>query len=99
LEDFSRGADTLVANVWDHQANMSETLRAGFCGTLDAAALARAAGVRRLVLAHQGSRLALPGSRERAIAEIAMVFRGEIVFGEEGMRLVLDLEKPLEDRF
>jgi ribonuclease BN (tRNA processing enzyme) len=90
LEEFVRGAPTLVVNVWDHQDAMSATLRAGFCGTLDAAALAHAAGARRLVVAHQGPGLAGGGRRERALREMAAVFRGEIVFGEEFMALDLN---------
>jgi len=89
LEAFAAGADTLVVNVWDHQANMSETLLSGFCGTLDSAELARAAGALRLIVAHQGPRLARPGDRERAVADMAAVFSGEIVFGEEGMEIDL----------
>jgi ribonuclease BN (tRNA processing enzyme) len=98
LERFASGADTLVVNVWDHQEHMSETLAQGFCGTRDAAGLARAAGARRLVVAHQGPRLAQPGSRERAIADMAAVFGGEIIFGEESMRVDLDPEKPMTRR-
>ncbi len=89
VAELARGAQTLVVNVWDHQQNMSATLRAGFCGTLDAAAMARDAGAGRLVVAHQGPNLARPGSPERAVADMAGIFGGEIVFGEELMSLDL----------
>jgi ribonuclease Z len=90
LEAFARGAGTLVVNVWDHQMNMSETLLSGFCGTLDAAQLGRAAGARRLIVTHQSPHLALPGSRERAISDMVTIFSGEIVFGEESMQIDLN---------
>lgn len=90
LVDFARGADTIVVNVWDHQTNMSVTLLSGFCGTLDAADLARSAGAKRLILAHQGPNITRPGSMERAIADMALVFSGELVFGEEFMQVDLE---------
>jgi len=89
MTQLAEGVDTLVVNVWDHQANMSAAIAAGFCGTLDAAEMAAAAGVRRLVIAHQTPGLALAGSREKAIADMAAVFKGEIIFGEEFMCLDL----------
>ncbi len=90
LETLARGADTLVVNVWDHQENLSSAFFSGFCGTLDAARMAAGAGVHRLVIAHQTIGLARPKSREKALAEIASIFKGEIVFGEELMELDLD---------
>jgi ribonuclease BN (tRNA processing enzyme) len=89
IEKLAEGADTLIVNVWDHQENMSAALTSGFCGTLDAAQMAAAAGVSRLLITHQGPNLCRPGSREKAIADMAAVFRGEIVFGEEFMVLEL----------
>lgn len=90
LDTLAQGADTLVVNVWDHQGNMSPAFTSGFCGTLDAAGMAAAAGARRLVVAHQTAGLARPGSREKAMAEMASIFEGEIVFGEEFMELGLE---------
>lgn len=54
VEKLARDATALVVNVWDHQDDMSSTLLSGFCGTLDAAEMAAAAGVKRLVITHQG---------------------------------------------
>jgi ribonuclease BN (tRNA processing enzyme) len=61
----------------------------GMGGTLDAANLAREAGAKRLVLSHTGAQLSQPGSREKSIADIARVYAGDIVFGEELMSLDL----------
>lgn len=90
VEELAQDVTTLVVNVWDHQDNMSPTLLSGFCGTIDAAKMARNTGARRLVITHQGPNLTGPGSRERAIADMAAHYKGEIIFGEELMTLELD---------
>jgi ribonuclease Z len=84
---LAKEAAALVVNVWDHQENMSKALASGFCGTLDAAEMAAAAGVDSLVVTHQGPNLSRPGSREKAIADMAGIFKGRIVYGEEFMTL------------
>lgn len=87
--NLAKGAAALVVNVWDHQENMSDSLTSGFCGTLDAAEMAAAAGADSLVVTHQGPNLSRPGSREKAIADMAAVYKGAIFFGEEFMTLEL----------
>ncbi len=88
--ELARGADVLVVNCWDHQRTMDENGEApGQTGTLDAARMAQESGVGKLVLTHTGPRLCEPGSRERGIGDIASIYRGEIIFGEELMRLPL----------
>ena len=89
LEKFAQDVDTLVVNVWDHQEAMSPTIISGFCGTLDAAEMAAAAGVQRLVITHQGPNLSRPGSREKAVADMAAIFKGELIFGEEFLTIDL----------
>jgi ribonuclease BN (tRNA processing enzyme) len=54
-------------------------------GTLEAARFAQQTAVKRLVLTHIHRPLDQPGSKERAIADVARLFRGEIIFGEEMM--------------
>jgi len=90
IETLATGAATLVVNVWDHQENMSSTMTSGFCGTLDAAEMAAVAGVQRLVITHQGPNLCRLGSREKAIADMASIFKGELIFGEEFMTVGLN---------
>ena len=87
VTNLAQNADALVVNVWDHQENMSNSLTSGFCGTLDAAEMAADANVDCLVITHQGPNLCRPGSREKAIADMAAVYKGKIVFGEEFMTL------------
>ena len=87
---LARGADVLIANCWDHQDTMEENGEApGQTGTLDAAKLAEKSGAKKLILAHTGPHLAAPGSRERGIGDIARIYGGEIIFGEELMSLEL----------
>ncbi len=59
------------------------------CGTLDAAEMAAVARVQRLVITHQGPNLSRPGSREKAVADMAAIFKGELIFGEEFLTLDL----------
>ena len=61
----------------------------GQTGARDAADMAREAGAKKLILTHTGPRLAASGGRERGIAEIARHYDGEIIFGEELMRVDL----------
>jgi hypothetical protein len=61
--------------------------KGGIAGTLDAARLGQEAGAKRLIVAHSLPSLTRPGSRERGIADMARVFGGEIIFGEELMVL------------
>ena len=87
--ELSKGARTIIVNCWDHQEAMDAAIIEIIAGTLVAAKLARDAGAKTLILAHQGSNLCRPGSREKAIADISKVFRGEIIFSKELMTIDL----------
>ncbi len=88
--ELAHGADVLVVNCWDHQETMKENGEApGQTGTLDAANMALESGARKLILTHTGPALSRPGSREKGIADIASIYQGEIIFGEELMGLDL----------
>jgi hypothetical protein len=58
-------------------------------GHLDAAQTAHDAGVRTLVLVHITSQLETPGVRERVLHEVAQVFDGQIIFGEDQLTVPL----------
>jgi ribonuclease Z len=58
-------------------------------GSLAAAKMAEAAGVRKLVLVHQSHTLDAPGQTERALADIASAYSGEVVWGRELMSVDL----------
>ncbi len=90
LADFAKGTTVFVANCWNHQQTMDEDGEApGQTGTLDAAKFARDSCATSLVLSHLGPALCLPGAQARATREIAAIYKGEIVFGAEGMVLNL----------
>ncbi|MEJ2164594.1 MAG: MBL fold metallo-hydrolase [Desulfobacterales bacterium] len=84
---LAEDADTLLTHCWDHQKSMQKNEAAMIGGTLAAAKLAQKAGVRTLILAHQGSNLDRPGSREKAVTDISRIFEGEIIFAEESLIL------------
>ena len=85
---LARGADTLVVTCWDHQ-EVQDRAPASVGGTTNAARLAQAAGVKRLIISHTYYPLTRPGSKERGIVDIGRIYDGEIVFGEELMTLEL----------
>jgi ribonuclease BN (tRNA processing enzyme) len=86
VRDLARGADTLLCLCWDDQATLEANGPVdGTCGTEDAASLAKAAGVRRLVVVHTGPSFDRPGATERAIADMARIYDGEIVWAQELM--------------
>jgi ribonuclease BN (tRNA processing enzyme) len=89
VEELAQGDDTLVVTCANHQ-EVQDSGPSSIFGTLDAARLARDAGVKRLVLAHTFPPLERLGSKERAISDVARIFEGEIIFGEELM--ILDLK-------
>ena len=68
--------------------------RAGTSGHLEAAHTAAAAGARCLVASHIYNQFDLPGVRERVIAEMARIYDGVIVFGEDLMELSADPKTP-----
>jgi ribonuclease BN (tRNA processing enzyme) len=90
IPDLIRGVDALVIGCGQHRGmDIPAALATASTGTADAAAYAREAAVKTLVLTHMQNNLAGPGSRERVIAEVAEGYGGTIVFADELM--VLDL--------
>lgn len=63
-------------------------------GHLEAAKAARDANVSTLVLSHFTEQLDVPGIRERLIAEVMKVFKGNVIWGEDLMQLDLLPPKP-----
>lgn len=87
--ELAKGADTLLIHCWDHQETMRENEASMITGTIEAAEFAREAGVKRMIIAHQGPNLDRPGSKEKAIADMVSIFDGQIIFSEEGF--IIDL--------
>ncbi|NIA10843.1 MAG: MBL fold metallo-hydrolase [Nitrospiraceae bacterium] len=96
VSELARGVDVFVAHCWDHQQTMDRNGEApGQTGTLNAARFAEDAGAKTLLLTHTSANICKPGSREKAIGDIAAVYKGEIIFGEEQMILDLWGKQPL----
>ncbi|MFB3893618.1 MAG: MBL fold metallo-hydrolase [Phycisphaerae bacterium] len=90
LAKLAAGCDVLVANTWDTQEAMDSNGEGpGQTGTLDAAKMAVAAGAKMLVMTHTGPRLCGQQVRQKEIAQMAEVFNGRIIFGEELMAIQL----------
>jgi ribonuclease Z len=86
---LAKGADVLVFACVHIQSDIDGSPEGEYmCGTTGAGKLAQEAGAKKLVIVHNSS-IGARGRAERAIAEIASVYDGEIVFGEEVM------EEPL----
>jgi len=89
VTELAADADALLIHCWDHQASMKKNEAGMITGTTAAAEMAQQAGVKKMILAHQGPNLDRPGSKEKAIADISKIFDGQIIFGEESMILEL----------
>jgi ribonuclease Z len=88
--DLAHSTDVLVANCWDHSDIMRKNGEIlALAGTVEVAKMAQEAGAKKLVVTHIGPNLAKAGSREKGIAEIGEIYKGEVFFGEELTRLQL----------
>jgi ribonuclease Z len=56
-------------------------------GHLELARLAQAANVRSVVISHVTEQIDQPGVRERLVREMADIYRGNIIFGEDLMEI------------
>ena len=84
VEALAKGADVLLCMCWGDQDIVDASGEsAAVCGTVDAARMAQAAGVAKLVLIHVGRELDQTAAREKAIGDIEQVFDGDLVFSEE----------------
>jgi ribonuclease Z len=68
----------------------------GSAGHLEVARTAREGGVRNLVLTHIPAQMDRPGVREYVIAEVAEIFKGNIVFGEDLMEIPVSDPLPVK---
>jgi ribonuclease Z len=92
LDGLAHGADFLVICCWNHQDLMNRNFKEDvkvIMGTQHAAEMAQECGVKKLIISHFSSNLAKPGSREKAITDIAHIYRGKVIFAEELMSLKL----------
>ena len=89
VAELAKGADVMVIVCVGLQAEIDGSPEAEYmCGTTGAGEMAQAAGVRKLVLVHNTG-IGEHGPMERAIADVASVYDGEIIMGEELMEVPL----------
>ena len=90
LVELAQGCDVLIH--MNHHFSGSEPSAAyrAACGNhIDNATIARRAGVKTLVLTHLLAQIDRPGLRERIVHEIQREFTGQVIWGEDLMRLTL----------
>lgn len=99
IEALAEGADVLI-----HMCNyvsgtaLNDGMRAGSSGHMDIAELAARRNVKTLVATHFTPQMEPPGVKEMMLGQMAEVFKGRIVWGEDLMRIPLRaaaLEKPV----
>lgn len=99
LTDLAQGADVLVHMCHFINGEIDdERLTSCCCGHLDAATTARDAGVATLVLVHLTQMMETPGVRERLLAEIAGIYDGQVIFGEDLLEVPLGKIEPQQIR-
>ena len=83
VADLAKDADVLVFVCVGIQSEIADKAESEYmCGTTGAGELAQQAGAKKLVLVHNLS-IGDHGPMERAIADVAKVYDGEIIMGEE----------------
>lgn len=88
--NLASDVDILIISCPNHQDVLDKRGHAEvISGTLATAHMAMDCGVKKLILAHTGTDFASLGSREKAVADIAQVYPGEIFFIDEIMTLTL----------
>jgi ribonuclease BN (tRNA processing enzyme) len=84
IVELARGADVLIhMNHYFTGTEPTEIYRK-VCGNhIDTAQVAKAAGVGTVVLTHMLEQIDQPGIRERIVREMAQIFDGDIIIGED----------------
>lgn len=84
--DLARDCDVLIhMNHFISGTEPSEAYRHSCGNHIDTAHVAKAAGVRTVVLTHMTEQIDQPGIRERIIGEMSGIFNGQIIWGEDLM--------------
>jgi ribonuclease BN (tRNA processing enzyme) len=90
LIELARGCDLLILmNHYFSGTEPSPSYRKAVGNHRDNALIARRAGVKTLVLSHVLAAIDRPETRERILQEVRQEFAGEVIWGEDLMRLTL----------
>lgn len=95
MERLARDADVLIHMChYLSGSQLNEAFAETCMGHLELAELAKAASVANLVISHVTEQMDVPGVRERIIAEMADIYRGNIFFGEDLMEIPIGDPRP-----
>jgi ribonuclease BN (tRNA processing enzyme) len=90
LIELARGCDALIVmNHYLSGAEPSASYRKAVGNHQDNAVVARRAGVKTLVLSHFLAQLDQPAIREQVLREVRQEFKGQVIWGEDLMRISL----------
>ena len=96
---LAAGADVMAHMCYQISGTVpSNEWTKGAAGHLEVAEVARDAGVKTVVVTHISDQMDVPGVRERLIAEMAEIFDGAIVWGEDLMEVPLEAPLPRPHR-
>ena len=91
MRKLAKGCDILVHMChYISGTQLNESFAASCMGHMELAELAAEAGVRNLVVSHVTEQFDKPGIRERVIAQMSAVYKGNIYFGEDLLEVPLD---------
>lgn len=91
IVSLARGADVLIhMNHFFSGTEPTEAYRRSCGNHLDTAEVARQAGVSTVVLTHMTEQIDQVGVRERIIGEMAQIFGGTIIWGEDLMQVPIE---------
>ena len=98
LIDLARGCDVLIQMNHHFSGTEPSAAYRAACGNHeDNARLARDAGVKTLVLTHLLPQIDQPGVREQIVHEIQRVFDGRVIWGEDLMKIEVNLKSDISN--
>jgi ribonuclease BN (tRNA processing enzyme) len=84
IVELAKGADVLIHMNHYFTGTEPTAIYRKVCGNhIDTAQVAKAAGVKTVVLTHLLEQIDQPGIRERMVREMAQIFAGDIIIGED----------------
>lgn len=91
IVDLAKGVDVLIHMNHYRTGTEPTAIYRAVCGNhIDTAEVAKRAGVKTLVLTHFLEQIDQPGVREDILREMMQIFDGNIIWGEDLMRIPVD---------